>query len=443
MNNKKKQPKKSEKDNASPLGKIKAPSDYTAQLIALCAQARESGRSLSVSSAEVRNNALRCMADALEQSQDDILFRNEIDVEAGRRSGLSSAMLDRLSLTGRRITDMAQSLREVADLPDPLAEVVDRWERPNGLKIEKVRVPLGVVAMIYEARPNVTVDATGLCLKSGNAVVLRGGKEALDSNTALVQAMKKGLTRAGVSPHVVQFVETSDRSVIRDLVRMDRFVDLVIPRGGEEMVTAIREMATVPVLSHGKGLCSVYVDKEADLAMAESVALNAKIQRPGVCNAMETLLIHQDVAPSFVPVMVKALAENNVTVRGDALSQQWGGASVLPSQPSDYDTEFLDLELAMKVVGSLRDAIAHINHHGSHHSDAIITQNEETARCFLAEVDSAAVFVNASTRLHDGGVMGLGSEMGISTQKLHARGSMGVRELTTTKYLIRGTGQIR
>ncbi|MBL8024086.1 MAG: glutamate-5-semialdehyde dehydrogenase [Elusimicrobia bacterium] len=430
--------------NKTPKGRVgQPPSDYTPDLVRLCLQAKEASRFLAASSSEQRNQALRAMGEALEKNKVDILFRNEIDVEAGRRAGLTPALLDRLALTERRVMDMAQGLRDVADLPDPLAEVTDRWDRPNGLKIEKIRVPLGVIAMIYEARPNVTVDAAGLCLKSGNAVVLRGGKEAVDSNAILVNVLKDALGKVGLPQAAIQLVGTTDRSVIRDLVRMDRFVDLVIPRGGEEMVTAIRDMATVPVLSHGKGLCSVYVDREADLGMAERVALNSKIQRPGVCNAMETLLVHREIAPTFIPVMVRRLAENHVTVRGDIETQKWGGGVVIPARPEDFDTEFLGLELAMKVVNSVEEAIAHVNAHGSHHSDAIVTSQDLSARKFLLGVDSAAVFLNASTRLHDGGALGLGSEMGISTQKLHARGTMGVRELTTTKYVIRGTGQVR
>ncbi len=433
----KKKTKKSLKNGGMP------PSDYTPELIRLCAQAKEASRVLALAPLAQRNRALLAMADALEKNKTDILFRNEIDVEAGRRAGLTPALLDRLSLTERRVMDMAEGLRTVASLPDPLADVADRWDRPNGLTIQKIRVPLGVIAMIYEARPNVTVDATGLCLKSGNAVVLRGGKEAVDSNTVLVQVIKDALVRAGLPASAVQFVGTTDRSVIRDLVRLDRFIDLVIPRGGEEMVNAIREMATVPVLSHGKGLCAVFVDQEADLAMAEKIVLNAKTQRPGVCNAMETLLVHREIANTFVPRIVRRLSENKVTVHGDAEIQRLGGGAVMAAQARDFDTEFLDLELAMKVVDSTEDAIHHINTHGSHHSDAIVTANEETARKFLWGVDSAAVFHNASTRLHDGGELGLGSEMGISTQKLHARGSMGLQELTTTKYIVRGFGQVR
>jgi glutamate-5-semialdehyde dehydrogenase len=439
----KRKPKKATSKRKAARARALPPPAYTARLIRLCAAAKEASRALAVSPAEARDRALRSMADALEKNQDDILFRNEIDVEAGRRAGLSASLLDRLALTPRRVADMAAGLRDIAALPDPIGEVAGAWERPNGLKVEKVRVPLGVVAMIYEARPNVTVDATGLCLKSGNAVVLRGGKEALESNTVLVRVLKEAITTTGLPVDCVQFVETTDRAVIRDLVRLDRFVDLVIPRGGEEMVNAIREMATVPVLSHGKGLCAVYVDKEADLVMAEKIALNAKVQRPGVCNAMETLLVHAGVADRFVPAMVRRFAENNVTVHGDAAVQKGGGAAVVPATPDDFTTEYLDLHVAMKVVDSLDAAIDHINAHGSHHSDAIVTGDEEAARRFLARVDSAAVLHNASTRLHDGGALGLGSEMGISTQKIHARGTMGVPELTTTKYVVRGGGQIR
>ncbi|MBK8872282.1 MAG: glutamate-5-semialdehyde dehydrogenase [Elusimicrobia bacterium] len=437
--------KKNGKSVASKQKRVQtsAPSDYTTELIKLCAQAKEASRILAGTSLEQRNRALTSIAETLEKNKAEILFRNEIDLEAGRRAGLSPALLDRLALTDRRVMDMAQGLREVAVLSDPLAENDPGWDSPSGLRVQKVRVPLGVIAMIYEARPNVTVDATSLCLKSGNAVVLRGGKEAVDSNTLLVHLIKDALGKAGLPRESVQFVGTTDRSVIRDLVRMDAFVDLVIPRGGEEMVNAIREMATVPVLSHGKGLCSVYVDQDADLDMAERIVLNSKIQRPGVCNAMETLLVHRAVGKTFVPRIVRRLAESRVTVRGDLEVQTWGGAAVTPAVAADFDTEFLGLELAMKAVESVEEAVTHINAHGSHHSDAIVTANENTAQQFLARVDSAAVFHNASTRLHDGSALGLGTEMGISTQKLHARGTMGLRELTTTKYIVRGDGHIR
>jgi glutamate-5-semialdehyde dehydrogenase len=296
--------------------------------------------------------------------------------------------------------------------------------------------------MVYESRPNVTVDSAGLCLKSGNAVILRGGKEALNTNSALVTIVKDALKAAGLPPEAVQLVPSTDRALIRDLVTMDEVVDLVIPRGGEDMVRAIREMATVPVLSHGKGLCSVYVDKDADLGMAENIAFNAKVQRPGVCNAMETLLVHKDVAAAFVPKIVARYREAKVEVRGDEEVRRLV-PGVRPASNKDWDTEFLGLTAAVKIVGSVEEAVAHINRHGSHHSDAVVTGDPAAAEKFLREVDSAAVFHNASTRLHDGGVFGLGAEMGISTQKLHARGAMGLKELTTTKYVVRGAGQIR
>jgi glutamate-5-semialdehyde dehydrogenase len=435
---------KPKSSTASKKAKAQAPGSTAAEVIVLCAQAKDASRVLASSSSDVRNRALRAMADAIEKNQDDLLFKNDIDVEAGRRAGLSAALLDRLSLTARRVADMARGLRDVADLPDPVGEVVAEWDRPNGIKVQKVRVPLGVIAVIYEARPNVTVDAAGLCLKSGNAVVLRGGKEALDTNTALAHILKKALADVGLPPACVQFVETADRSIIRDLVRLDRYVDLVIPRGGEEMVNAIREMATVPVLSHGKGLCALYVDKAADVDMAERLAINAKVQRPGVCNAMETLLVHKDVAPQFLPRIAQKYRDAGVVMHADPETQRCvKDAPLVVATPADFDTEYLGLEVAVKVVPSLEEAITHINTHGSHHSDAIVTQDESAARRFLVEVDSAAVLHNASTRLHDGGVLGLGSEMGISTQKLHARGTMGVPELTTTKYVVRGQGQIR
>jgi glutamate-5-semialdehyde dehydrogenase len=413
------------------------------KLLALAAGAKRAAAGLAQSGHDLRNRALEAMAVALEAKRDDILFRNEIDVEAARRAGLSAALVDRLSLTPERVAAMAAGLRHIAGLPDPLGEVVQETVRPDGLRIQKVRVPLGVVAMIYEARPNVTVDSAGLCLKSGNAVILRGGREALNSNTALAHAVGTAVAEAGLSAGCVQLVESPDRALIADLVRMEALIDLVIPRGSEEMVRAIREMATVPVLSHGKGLCSVYVDKEADLAMAEAVAVNAKVQRPGVCNAMETLLVHRDVAEAFLPRVAARYRQAGVQIHADEAVRRIVGGDLLAAAPEDWDREFLALEAAVKVVDSLEDAIAHINRHGSHHTDAIVTRSEEAAEKFLREVDSAAVLHNASTRLHDGGVFGLGAEMGISTQKLHARGTMGLKELTTTKYLVRGSGQIR
>ncbi|HRY28910.1 MAG TPA: glutamate-5-semialdehyde dehydrogenase [Elusimicrobiota bacterium] len=422
---------------------LSTPADYREEIAGVCLKAKQASRLLALTSTAARNRALESIASALERRRDEILFKNEIDLEAGRKAGLSAALLDRLTLTADRVRAMSQGLRDIAQLPDPLDETVSEWKRPNGLVVRKVRVPLGVVAMIYEARPNVTVDSAGLCLKSGNAVVLRGGKEAFNSNTALVGVVQSALGETEISPAAVQFVSTTDRAAIRDLVRMDKLVDLVIPRGGEEMVQAIRDMATVPVLSHGKGLCAVYVDKAADLDMAARIAFNAKVQRPGVCNAMETLLVHRDVAGRFLPGMVGKYAAAGVEVHGDDETKRLGGKTVKAARSEDWDTEFLNLTVAVKVVASLEEAVAHINMHGSHHSDSIVTDDAGAAEKFLSQVDSAAVFHNASTRLHDGSVFGLGAEMGISTQKLHARGTMGLRELTTTKYVVRGSGQVR
>jgi len=413
------------------------------EIARLCLTAKAAGQALAQTSVDVRNRALEAMAKAVETAKDDILFKNEIDMEAGRKSGLGKALLERLTLTPERVAAMAQGLREIASLPDPLGETVSEWTPPAGVRIRKVRVPLGVIAMIYESRPNVTVDSAGLCLKSGNAVILRGGKEAMDSNRALVHAVAPAAVAAGVPAGAIQLIETTDRAVIRDLVRLDQLVDLVIPRGGEEMVQAIRDMATVPVLSHGKGLCAVYVDKGANLDMAEKIAVNAKTHRPGVCNAMETLLVHKDVADAFLPRILAKYRDAKVDVHGDNSARRLGGAWVKPATDKDWDTEFLDLTAAVRVVQGLDEAIAHINRHGSHHSDSIVTEDAQAANRFLREVDSAAVFHNASTRLHDGSVFGLGAEMGISTQKLHARGTMGLRELTTTKYVVQGRGQIR
>lgn len=421
---------------------VQSAPDYGEEILRMAVAAKQAGQALALTSARIRNKALEAMALALQKNRDEILFKNEIDVEAGRKAGLAGALLDRLKLTPDRVEGMSRGLLEIAALPDPLGQVVEDWTPPAGVRVQKVRVPLGVICMIYEARPNVTVDSAGLCLKSGNAVILRGGKEAIDTNTALARLIADAAQSAGVPAASIQLVGTTNRAVIRDLVRLDQFIDLVIPRGGEEMVRAVREMATVPVLSHGKGLCAVYVDKDADVAMARRIAFNAKVQRPGVCNAMETLLVHKDVAAEFLPAMVAEFQKASVKVKGDAETRRWA-KSAAPAAEKDWDTEFLDLTVAVRVVDSLEAAMAHINRHGSHHSDSIVTQNKAAAEKFLAGVDSAAVFHNASTRLHDGGALGLGAEMGISTQKLHARGTMGLKELTTTKYVVRGEGQVR
>ncbi|OGS18032.1 MAG: glutamate-5-semialdehyde dehydrogenase [Elusimicrobia bacterium RIFOXYA2_FULL_50_26] len=391
---------------------------------------------------DARNAVLIAMAEALVKEKDDILFYNEIDVQAAKDAKLPAALIDRLALDEKRIQDMARGLREVVSLPDPVGEIIADWTPPVGVHIDKIRVPLGVIAMIYESRPNVTVDAAGLCLKAGNAIILRGGSEAINSNRALVKIISRAAYGAGLPQGAIQFIETTDRAAVAELVKLDTLVDIVIPRGSSEMIRSIRENATVPVLAHGKGLCHTYIDKAADVRMAVKIAFNAKCQRPGVCNAMETLLVHKDIARTVLPELNKLYRQAGCEVRGDEEVRSIISDVKIASE-ADWSTEYLDKILSIKTVASLDEAILHINRHGSGHSEAIVTNDETAARRFLMEVDAAAVFHNASTRLHDGGVFGFGSEIGISTQKLHARGTMGVKELTTTKYVIYGHGEIR
>jgi glutamate-5-semialdehyde dehydrogenase len=403
--------------------------------------AKAASRALAALLPAQKASLLNAVADALSAASSEIVFHNEIDVEAARQAGLNSALIERLVLTEKSVKGMAQAVRDIAAQPDPIGEVLETLKRPNGLVIEKIRVPLGVVAMVYESRPNVTVDAAALCLKSGNAVLLRGGSEAINSNRILVQTLVKAGQAAGLPEGAIQLLDTSRESVM-ELIRLTGIVDLVIARGSEEMINHVRKNATVPVLGHGKGVCHVYVDEAADLDMAEKITFNAKVHRPGVCNAMETLLVHQKVANAFLPRIAKAYAAAGVEIRGDeAVRALIPGA--VPATEEDWHTEYLDLIVSIRVVGSTEEAIRHINRYGSGHSDAIVTGDGKSAQRFFGEVDSAAVLHNASTRLHDGGVFGLGAEIGISTRKLHARGTMGARELTTTKYLVRGTGQIR
>lgn len=412
------------------------------QVLAQALRAHAAKGPLARLSADQRNRALLAMADSVLAASQDILFHNGIDVEAAEESDLSPALIERLRLTEARIADMARGLRDIAAQADPVGEILETWSRPNGLRIEKVRVPLGVVAMIYESRPNVTVDAAALCLKSGNAVILRGGSEAINSNHALVKALSSAVMSSGLPEGVIQFLENTNRESIMELIHLNHLVDLVIARGSEEMINHVMKHATVPVLGHGKGVCHVYVDEMADLAMAEKIAFNAKVQRPGVCNAMETLLVHQAVAATFLPRIAAAYSAAKVEIRGDDQTQRWI-STALPATEEDWRTEYLDLIVSIRVVDSLEAAVDHINRYGSGHSDTIVTQNDIQAKKFLQGVDSAAVFHNASTRLHDGSVFGLGAEIGISTRKLHARGTMGARELTTTKYVVNGNGQIR
>jgi len=405
-------------------------------------QALAASRRMVSLSTRRKNAILEAMAQELDLRRAVIQAANSQDVADARDAGLAAALIDRLTLTDARFDGMLKGIREVAALPDPIGKRLSRRLRPNGMLIEKRRVPIGVVAIIYESRPNVTADAAVLCIKSGNAVILRGGKECFRSNQAIAEALAEGGHKAGLPRHAVQLVGTTDREAVRELVQMDDRVDVVIPRGGESLIRAVVEQARVPVLKHYKGVCHVYVDVAADLDMALQIIENAKCQRPGTCNAAETLLVHADVAAAFLPRFAEMCARRTIEVRADEASRK-----VVPAfgvaNDADWSAEYLDLILAVRVVKDLRAAIAHINKYGSRHSDAIVTQDERNAKKFLKEVDSAAVFVNVSTRLHDGYEFGLGAEMGISTDKLHARGPMGLEELTTYKYYVRGTGQLK
>ncbi|MEK7701244.1 MAG: glutamate-5-semialdehyde dehydrogenase, partial [candidate division NC10 bacterium] len=382
------------------------------------------------------------MAHGLVEKTEALLEVNRADVERARSGGVARAFLDRLTLTETRVEEMAQGLREIAALPDPVGTVVESWRRPNGIEISRVRVPLGVVGFIYESRPNVTADAAGLCVKAGDAVVLRGGSEAIESNTMIAAVLAKALEKAGGPAEAIQFVDTTDRAAVAALLELDRLVDLIIPRGGEEFVRWVSERSRVPVLKHDKGLVHVFVDASADRAMAVRIVLNAKAQRPSVCNALETLLVHDAIAPALLPSLAARLAEAGVELRGCPRTRALV-PSARPATAADWDTEYLDLILAVRVVDDLDAAIAHIHRHGSGLAEAIVTNDLAHARRFTREVDAAAVLVNASTRLVDGGQFGMGAEMGISTSRVHARGPVGVRELTTTKFVVHGDGQVR
>lgn len=388
-----------------------------------------------------KNKALCAIADSLLSHEAEILQANRLDVDQARQKGTPTPMLDRLSLDSNRIAAMAEGVRQVASLPDPVGEVLSMWQRPNGLTIGQKRVPLGVIGIIYESRPNVTADAAALCLKSGNAVILRGGSDAMQSNIAITKAMHEALQRADLPQGAVSLVTDPARSTATELMRCNRYVDVLIPRGGSGLISSVVQNATVPVIETGTGNCHVYIDRDADLAMGVSIIVNAKASRPSVCNAAETLLVHRDIAPEFLPAAYDALTKAGVTLRGCPAT-----CAIIPAQPAteeDYATEFLDYILAVKVVDSLEEAIAHIQKYSTHHSEAIVTDSYAASQQFLQQVDSAAVYVNASTRFTDGFEFGFGAEIGISTQKIHARGPMGLKELTTTKYIIYGNGQIR
>jgi glutamate-5-semialdehyde dehydrogenase len=408
----------------------------------LAAKAKVAASALALVSTDDKNKALLKMADEISAAKDKIIAENKKDVEAATNAGQSKALLDRLTLDSARIDGIAQGLKEMVALADPVGEVLREWSRPNGIMIRQVRVPLGVIGMIYEARPNVTAEAAGLCLKAGNGVILRGGSEAFHSNKILVELIAKALSGTKIPKEAVQFLPPQDRRSTTILSRLNGIVDLVIARGSEEMIKAISADATVPVLGHGKGVCHVYVDKDADIEKAVAIAYNAKVQRPGVCNAMESLLIHEHVVYDMLPKIAALYVKAGVEMRGD---EKVTGifAHAKEATDKDWGTEYHDKIVSIKVVDSLDEAITHINRYGSGHTDSIVTENKAAAALFEKAVDSSCVMVNASTRLHDGGVFGFGSEIGISTQKFHARGTMGLRELTTTKYLVEGTGQIR
>lgn len=404
--------------------------------------AREAARALGLAGARVKSDALLAMARGLEEKAPAVLDANRADLERARGQGHPRAFLDRLTLTDTRIEGMVAGIRQVAALPDPVGETVRGWRRPNGIEIAKVRVPLGVIGFIYESRPNVTADAAALCVKSGNACVLRGGREALESNGVIAAILAKGLEKAGLPPEALGFIDVPGREAVETLITLDRYVDLIVPRGGEAFVRMVAERATIPILKHDKGLCHVYVDAGADLGMAADIALNAKAQRPGVCNAMETLLVHEDAAASFLPAVAARFRAAGVELRGCPRTVELL-PEARPATDADWDTEYLDLVLSVRVVPSLDEAIAHIRRHGSGVAEAIVTRDLGAAHRFVAEVDSGCVLVNASTRLVDGNQFGMGAELGISTSKLHARGPVGVEELTTTKFVVMGSGQLR
>lgn len=415
----------------------------TYELVKAKAQAaKQAAAKLAVTSTAVKNAALLAMAAALEAQQSEILDANERDMTAAAAKGMKSSMLDRLKLTAERISGMSDGLRQVAGLADPVGNVIDGKTLPNGLHITKIRVPLGVIGIIYEARPNVTADAAGLCMKSGNAVILKGGSEAMESNKTVAAILAQAAEGAGIPAGSIQFIDTSDRQAVQDLIHMNGLVDVVIPRGGAGLIQAVVRNASVPVIETGAGVCHTYVDKDADVEMAMKIAFNAKVQRPSVCNAMETLLVHKDIADKFLPMMLMMYNSSAVEIRGDEAVQEYSG-QVHPATEEDWSTEYGDLRLSVKIVDSIEEAMAHIAKYGTGHSECIVTNNYQAAQLFQYTVDAAAVYVNASTRFTDGNEFGFGAEIGISTQKLHARGPMALPELTSTKYLINGNGQVR
>ncbi|MEN6580877.1 MAG: glutamate-5-semialdehyde dehydrogenase [Armatimonadota bacterium] len=407
-----------------------------------CRKAKEAAAQLATLGTAIKDKALYAMADAFEANKDAIFAANKIDLEAASAAGISGPMLKRLELTDKKVAQMADGVRQIAALRDPIGETLEGYIRPNGMEVRKVRVPIGVIGIIYESRPNVTADAAALCLKSGNAVILRGGSEAIHSNLAIAALIDKAITAAGVPAGAVQIIETTDRAAARELMTMKPYVDCLIPRGGKGLIQTVVQNSTIPVIEHGDGNCHIYVDGAADLKMAEEITVNAKVQNPSVCNATETLLVSEQIASEFLPTMCKRLLDAGVEIRADEKAR-----AIVPglkeATDEDWATEFLDLILAVRVVSGIDQAIEHIAKYGSRHTEAIVTEDLTAARRFTGEVDAAAVFVNVSTRFTDGYEFGKGAEMGISTQKLHARGPMGIGEMTTYKYVVMGNGQLR
>lgn len=417
--------------------------DLKKELIQTAKKAKAASGALAGLKASQKNIILEEMANSLENRREQILKANKKDIAAARRAKNSSAFIDRLSLNDKRIDDMVSCLRDVAKLDDPVGKEIKSWEAPSGLKIHKVRVPIGVIAIIYESRPNVTSDCIGLAFKSGNCVILRGGSEAINSNIAVLEAINEVIRKNNLPEGIVSLINTKDRRAVDVLLKLNDYIDVVIPRGGEGLIKKVVSLSRIPVIKHYKGICHVYVDDYADLNMAENICFNAKVQRPGVCNAMESMLVHRDVAARFLPGMLKKFKEAKVEIRGCSLTQKIGKEGIIKAVDKDYRTEFSDLILAVKVVDSFDEAVLHINEYGSHHSDSIITDDENNAKEFLKRVDSACVYVNASTRFTDGNQFGMGAEIGISTDKLHARGPMSLEELTSYKYAVWGSGQVR
>ncbi len=412
------------------------------KILAKAKEAKEASPFIAKASTDLKNKIILRMADYIKRKKDELIEANKVDISNAEKKGLSKALIDRLTLNEKRISEMVKGLEEVVALPDPVGEITKMWLRPNGMQVGRMRVPIGVIGVIYEARPNVTVDVTGLCLKAGNSVVLRGGSEAINSNISLVKILKSALKDEGMHEGVVTYIDVPHREAVLEMIKLEEIIDLIIPRGGEGLIRTVTENSRIPVLKHYKGVCHVFVDREADLKMAEEICFNAKVQRPATCNAMETMLVDEVIAKKFLPKMLKRFEEAGVEIRGckktKAIYQK-----VKDVTEEDFYKEYLDLILNVKIVKDMDDAMNHIAKYGSAHSDAIVTENYHKAMRFLREVDSSAVFVNASTRLNDGYQFGLGAEIGISTDKIHARGPMGLEELTCTKFIVFGNGQLR